>query len=88
MTGTLFHKWINYFLHHVDQMYGISNENRHLLIMDGHNSHVTLDVAHAAQKVGLDLSTIPSHTSHVTQPLDVSIFKPFKTALKKYRDFP
>ena len=81
MMGTLFNEWINHFLHHVGKMYGISNENRHLLIMDGHNSHVTLDVAHTAQKIGLHLLTIPSHTSHATQPLDVSFFKPFKTAL-------
>ena len=87
MTGTLFNEWINHFLHHVGIMYGISTENRHLLIMDGHNSHVTIDVAHTARKVGLDLLTIPSHTSHATQPLDVSIFKPFKTAFRKYRDF-
>ena len=79
MTRSLFNKWINHFLHHVGQMYSISNKNRHLLIMDGHNSHVTLDVAHMARKIGLDLLTIPSHTSHAIQPLDVNIFKLFKT---------
>ena len=87
MTGTLFNEWINHFLPHVGQMYGISNENRHLLIMDGHNSHVTLDIAHTTRKVGLDLLTIPSHTSHATQPLEVSIFNLFKTAFRKYQDF-
>jgi hypothetical protein len=30
--------------------------------------------------------TLPSHTSHALQPLDVSCFKPFKTACKKERD--
>jgi hypothetical protein len=30
--------------------------------------------------------TLPSHTSHALQPLDVSCFKPFKIALKKVRD--
>ena len=44
----------------------------------GTNSHVTPDVAHATWKIGLDVLTIPSHTSHATQPLDVSIFKSFK----------
>jgi hypothetical protein len=87
MTGTLFNEWINHFLHHIGQMYGISNENRCLLIMDRYNSHATLGIAHTTQKVGLDLLTIPNHTSHATQPLDVSIFKPFKTAFEKYRDF-
>ena len=36
MTRTLFNEWIN----HVNQMYGNSNDNRYLLIMDGHNSHI------------------------------------------------
>jgi hypothetical protein len=30
--------------------------------------------------------TLPSHTSHALQPLDVSCFKPFKTTFKKERD--
>jgi hypothetical protein len=30
--------------------------------------------------------TLPSHTSHVLQPSNVSCFKPFKTALKKEKD--
>jgi hypothetical protein len=30
--------------------------------------------------------TLPSHTWHDLQPLDVSCFKPFKTTLKKVKD--
>jgi hypothetical protein len=30
--------------------------------------------------------TMPSHTSHILQPLDVSCFKPFKTVFRKERD--
>jgi hypothetical protein len=66
---------------------GISKENRHLLILDGHCNHVTLDVLQEARAVGLDLLTLPSHTSHALQPLDVSVFKPFKTYFRKYRNF-
>jgi hypothetical protein len=57
-----------------------------LLIVDGHNSHVTLEVVHKAMQVGLDLLTLPSHTNHRLQPLDVSVFEPFKRAFKCYRD--
>ena len=37
--------------------------------------------------MGLDLLTLPSHTSHALQPLDYSIFKPFKTNFRIYRDY-
>jgi hypothetical protein len=30
--------------------------------------------------------TLPTHTSHALQPLDVSNFKPFKTTFRKKRD--
>jgi hypothetical protein len=36
--------------------------------------------------VGLNLITLPSHTSCVLQPLDVSCFKPFKITFKAYKD--
>jgi hypothetical protein len=66
---------------------GISLERRHLLILDSYNSHVTLEVVMEAKRVGLDLLTLPSHTSHALQPLDVSVFKPFKQHFREYRDF-
>ncbi len=32
------------------------------------------------------MSTLPSHSSHVLQPLNVFCFKPFKITLKKVGD--
>jgi hypothetical protein len=43
---------------------GISLTNRHLLILDGHRSHVTLEAIEHVKKFGLDMITLPSHTSH------------------------
>ena len=57
-----------------------------MLIIDGHTSYVTLEVVIKAMDVGLDLLTLPSHTSHRLQPLDVSIFAPFKKSFRCYRD--
>jgi hypothetical protein len=57
-----------------------------LLILNGHESHVTTDVVKTAQGVGLYMLTLPSHTSHAMQPLDVSCFKPFKQAFPLLRD--
>jgi hypothetical protein len=47
---------------------------------------VTLDVVYKAKQNGLDLLTLPSHTLHRLQPLDCSIFRPFKCAFRGYRD--
>jgi hypothetical protein len=83
MTGHLFKAWIGHFVKNVrDCGLGISSHSRHLLILDGHGSHVTTDVVKTAQSVGLDLFTLSSHTSHAMQPLDVSCFKPFKQAFR------
>lgn len=68
------------------ERYGISQEDRHLLVLDGHGSHVTLEVVEKARSEGLDIITLPSHTSHRLQPLDVSIFKPFKVVFRACRD--
>jgi imidazoleglycerol phosphate dehydratase HisB len=86
ITAFLFSQWISHFIKSLESRGGVSPTNRHLLIVDGHNSHVTLEVVHKAMGVGLDLLTLPSHTSHRLQPLDVSVFGPFKRAFKRFRD--
>jgi hypothetical protein len=65
---------------------GISPTNRHLLIVDGHKNHVTLEVIQKAMEIGLDLIIPPSHTNHWLQPLNVNVFAPFKIAFRHYRD--
>ena len=86
MIAFLFSAWITHFLSIVKRRYGISETNRHLLILDGHGSHVTLEVVQKAKSEGLDIITLPSHTSHRLQLLDVTVFKPFKTAFRACRD--
>ena len=86
MTATLFSHWISYFIWSLERKGGISHKRRHLLILDGHNSHVTLEVVHKCREVELNLLTLPSYTSHRLQPLDVGIFAPFKRYFKRYRD--
>ncbi len=48
-----------------------------LFILDGHSSHVTMQAIEQAIEFGLNMVTLPLHTSHVLQPLDVSHLKPF-----------
>ncbi len=52
-----------------------------LLIMDGHGSHITANVMSHCMKPATDLLILPPHTSHMLQPLDVSVFAPLKRAL-------
>jgi hypothetical protein len=56
------------------------------LILDEHDNNVTLEAIEQAKDIGLNMTTLPSHTSHALQPLNVSYFKPFKIAFKKDRD--
>ena len=86
MNIFLFSQWIGHFIEALTTKGGIAHTNRHLMILDGHNSHVTLEVIDQAREAGLDMITLPSHTSHALQPLDVAVFKPFKTAFRAYRD--
>lgn len=51
-----------------------------LLIFDGHNSHLTILLIEMAIANNVELFCLPSHTSHVLQPLDVRVFKSAKTA--------
>lgn len=55
-----------------------------LLILDGHDSHVTDDFMVACAINRIYLCVLPAHSSHVTQPLDVGCFSVLK---QKYRQY-
>ena len=44
MTRWLFKSWISHFIECLRKGPGVDLTNRHLLILDNHNSHVTLEV--------------------------------------------
>ncbi|KAF2181405.1 CENP-B protein, partial [Zopfia rhizophila CBS 207.26] len=52
-----------------------------LLILDSHNSHVSLGFVQACKEI-IPLC-LPSHTTHVLQPLNVGVFRPLAKAYKK-----
>jgi hypothetical protein len=87
MTSFFFAQWISHFVKSVEAMGGVSSVQRHLIILDGHASHVPIQTVKEARRYGIDLLTLPSHSSHAVQPLDVCLFKLFKTAFKAYRDY-
>jgi hypothetical protein len=59
---------------------------RRLLILDGHSSHITANFIAYCMDNKIDLLVLPPHTSHVLQPLDISIFQPLKRALATETD--
>ncbi|XP_067937322.1 jerky protein homolog-like [Watersipora subatra] len=71
----LFLKW----LQHFQKFTNCSLENPVLLIADNHSSHLSLEIWQFLRDHGINFVTIPPHTSHRIQPLDVSFFKPLKT---------
>ena len=54
-----------------------------ILFIDGHKSHVTLDVIDMARNNDVILFCLPPHTTHALQPLDVAVFKSFKNHFSK-----
>lgn len=55
-----------------------SKENPTLLIMDNHQSHISLATVDNARENGVTILTLPPHCSHRLQPLDVAVFSSFK----------
>ncbi len=49
-----------------------------LFIVDSHGSHITDDFIYGCFNSNIYLLFLPPHTSHVLQPLDLSVFGPIK----------
>jgi len=49
-----------------------------VMILDSHTSHMTPELRLMAAEYNIHLYTLPSHLTHVLQPLDVGIFQPYK----------
>lgn len=49
-----------------------------LLLLDGHKSHVSVGLVEWAKTQGIILYVLPAHTSHLLQPLDVACYGPFQ----------
>ena len=54
-----------------------------ILFVDGHVSHITLNVIDLARENDVILFCLPPHTTHAHQPLDVSVFRSLKSNFSK-----
>lgn len=77
INTALFLEWLQHFVCQIPPARPV------LLIMDSHASHVGIEVIDYAKENDIHLLTFPSHTSHLLQPLDVSVYKSLKNAWSK-----
>jgi len=75
MNSTLFIEVLDHFI----KFTNCSTENPALLIMDNHESHISLECIDKAKSNGITILTLPPHCSNRMQPLDVSVYGPFKS---------
>jgi len=57
-----------------------------LLILDGHSTHITWELTKYRERNLIELLCLPSHASHILQPLDVGVFGPMKNSYTKHCD--
>jgi hypothetical protein len=76
ITEDLFYDWLVHFSKHTNSAIA----NPVLLIMDNHLTHTTLKAFDFCKENGIVVVSLPPHTSHRMQPLDVSFYGPLKSA--------
>jgi DDE superfamily endonuclease len=54
-----------------------------ILIMDGHACHISTEALKFCIASNIIVLCLPSHSTHITQPLDVGIFRPLAMAYSK-----
>jgi hypothetical protein len=59
-----------------------------LLLLDGHTSRYQRDLWETMKENNVDVLCLPSHTSNITQPLDLCVNANFKRALHTVQNFP
>ena len=77
INADLFLEWFKFFIKNIPPTRLV------LLIQDGHSSHVSIELVELARENNIYLLGLPSHTSHILQPLDVGCFKSFKANFSK-----
>ncbi|CAN0288422.1 unnamed protein product, partial [Pylaiella littoralis] len=82
MQGDVFIAYLKFFHKQLGDR-GLLDGKPHILLLDGHASHVSVEVIRLAMNLKIILFQLPSHTSHITQPLDVVAFGRFKKSVTR-----
>ncbi|CAF4919927.1 unnamed protein product [Pieris macdunnoughi] len=78
-NSSIYIKWLRHFIDYSKP----TTEQPVVLIMDNHNSHCTFEAWEVVKANHVVMLSIPPHSSHRLQPLDVTFFGPFKRAYNK-----
>lgn len=73
-------------LKHFKKIAKPSQEDPVLLILDNHGSHISLPSYEFCRENYIHVLSIPPHTSHRLQPLDISFFGPLKSVFNRECD--
>lgn len=76
ITEELFCNWLEHFQKHVNA----TKEQPVLLVLDNHSTHSSLNSYNFCRDSGIHIVSLPPHTSHRLQPLDITFFGPLKAA--------
>ena len=77
VNGELFVEWLKFFIKMIPPFRPV------LLLLDGHASHISIEVIELARSNDIHMLCLPAHTTHILQPLDVGVFKSLKAAYYK-----
>ena len=82
MTENSFVVFIKHFIHHAKP----SQDRPVLLLLDNHNSHLSVEAIDLCKQSGVVLLSFPPHCSHKLQPLDRNVYGPFKKFVNSASD--
>ena len=74
MTSDNFLLFLKHFVHYVRP----SIDQPILMLLDNHESHLSLEAIEFARDKGIIMLSFPPHCSHRLQPLDIAVFGPLK----------
>ncbi|CAK1552922.1 unnamed protein product [Leptosia nina] len=81
-TEPIFRKFLDHFI----EVAKPTRDNPILLTMDNHETHIYIEIIEKARQNGIILLTLPPHTANHLQPLDRTVFGPFKNQYNQAAD--
>ena len=78
-SGSMFAACFTEFIKHFIKHTKCSKDRPAILILDNHDSHISIETMDLSKENGVILLTLPPHCSHKLQPSDQLVYGPLKT---------